>query len=193
MNANKITFSPGQCRIMFIMVGAMLALFVYRYGIPAGGAASVPPAAGAVRTRPPFVVEVAGAVARPGVYSFFRKADVAEVICEAGGLTESACVPADMVRTVPENGSLLTVGTDPGATTVTLMDPRKRFLHYVPFSVNHASAEELVLIPGIGEKTALAIVSYRDRHGPFTRLQSLREVPGIGRHTFERMKGFLVL
>jgi competence protein ComEA len=72
-----------------------------------------------------------------------------------------------------------------------MMDPRKRFLYCVPFSINRAGAEELVLVPGIGEKTARAIVSYRDRYGPFPRLQSLLEVPGIGRHSFERMKAFL--
>jgi competence protein ComEA len=71
------------------------------------------------------------------------------------------------------------------------MDPHKRFLYCVPFSINLAGAEELALVPGIGEKTARAIVSYRDRYGPFPRLQSLLEVPGIGRHNFERMKAFL--
>lgn len=178
---------------MFCMVVAVLALYVCRYDLPAGGIPSVPPATEAGSKRPPFVIEVAGAIARPGVYRFFHGADVAEVIREAGGLKGSACLPGDMLREVPVNGSLITVKNDPASTTVTLMDPRKRFLYYVPFAINRASAEELLLVPGIGEKTARAIVGYRDRHGPFPRLESLRKVPGIGRHTFERMKDFLVL
>lgn len=193
MNANRIRFSPGQCRAMFSVVVAVLALFVCRYDLPDGGGASAPAAAAAGHKRPSFIIEVSGAVVRPGVYSFFYPVDVAEVIREAGGLKNNAFVPGELVSTVPVNGSLLTVGTDIASTTVTLMDPRKRFLYYVPFAINQAPAEELVLVPGIGEKTARAIVSYREGHGPFSRLESLIEVPGIGRRTFERIKDFLVL
>ena len=176
---------------MFGMVVAVLVLFVCRFGLPVGSAASVPPATKAAQKRPPFVIELAGEVARPGVYSFFNPTGFAEAVREAGGLKSGACVPEDVLRAVPVNGSLLSIGTGRGSTALTMMDPRKRFLYCVPFSINLAGAEELVLVPGIGEKTARAIVSYRDRYGPFPQLQSLLEVPGIGRHTFERMKAFL--
>ena len=191
MNAGNIHFSREQCRIMLGMVVAVLVLFVCRFGLPVGSAASVPPATMAGQKRPHFVIELAGEVARPGVYSFFSQADFAEAIGEAGGLKSGACVPENLLRAMPLNGSLLSVGTGPGSTALTMMDPRKRFLYCVPFSINRAGAEELVLVPGIGEKTARAIVSYRDRYGPFPQLQSLLAVPGIGRHTFERMKAFL--
>lgn len=193
MNANKIRFSPGQCRIMFCMVVAVLALYVCRYDLPAGSGASIPSPAGAGERRPQCVIEIAGEVARPGIYSFSHGAGFAEAIRAAGGLKGSACVPDDLLRTAAVNGSLLSIGPDFASTAVTMMDPQKRFLYFVPFSINQASAEELVLVPGVGEKTARAIVCHRDRHGPFPRLESLREVPGIGRHTFERMKEFLVL
>jgi competence protein ComEA len=186
-------FSREQCRIMLCMVCAVLALFLYRYDLPAGSASSVSPASETGEQRPPFVIEVAGEVARPGVYSFAHGASCAEAIEKAGGLKNGACVPEDVLCALPVNGSRLSIGTGPGSTAVVMMDPHKRFLYCVPFSINLAGAEELVLVPGIGEKTAQAIVSYRERHGPFPRLQSLLEVPGIGRHTFERMKDFLVL
>jgi len=191
MNADKIRFSREQCRIMFGMAVAVLILFLCRFGLPVGGAASVPPATKAGHKRPPFIMELAGGVARPGVYSFFNQTGFAAAIREAGGLESGAFVPEDVLRAAPVNGSLLSIGTGPGSTAVTLMDPHKRFLYCVPFSINLACAEELALVPGIGEKTARAIVSYRERYGPFPRLQSLLEIPGIGRHTFERMKAFL--
>ena len=191
MNAGSIHFSREQCRIIFGMVVAVLVLFWCRFGLRVGSAASVPPATMAGQKRPHFVIELAGEVVRPGVYSFFSQANFAEAIGKAGGLKSGACVPEDVLRAVPLNGSLLSIGTGPGSTAVRLMDPNKRFLYCVPFSVNLAGAEELALVPGIGEKTARAIVSHRNRYGPFPRLQSLLEVPGIGRHTFERMKAFL--
>lgn len=51
--------------------------------------------------------------------------------------------------------------------------------------INHATAEELGALPGIGEILAQRIVGYRDQHGPFRDLNSLANVEGIGE---ERLK-----
>ena len=47
-------------------------------------------------------------------------------------------------------------------------------------NLNRARPDRLRLLPGIGPVTARAIVDYRDKHGPFSSLQNLRNVPGIG-------------
>jgi competence protein ComEA len=193
MNGDSPHFSPAQCRIMLVLVIGMLALCWCRFDRPAGTAAPGLPAAAADQRRPHFVVELAGAVARPGVYCFFHQADWAEALRAAGGLKGTACLPAEVLHTAPANGSMICIGTAPASTAVTPMDPAKRFLYFVPFGINQASAEELRLVPGIGETTARAIVSYRERHGGFSRLESLLEVPGIGRRTFAAMKDYLTL
>jgi len=54
--------------------------------------------------------------------------------------------------------------------------------------VNTAPAYELTALPGIGPKTAAAIVEYRDRHGAFERLEDLAKVRGIGSKTVERIR-----
>ena len=46
--------------------------------------------------------------------------------------------------------------------------------------VNRATAEELQKLPGIGEKLARAIVSFREQNGPFQTVEDLLQVPGIG-------------
>ncbi|PNS12589.1 hypothetical protein COO59_05575 [Mixta theicola] len=54
-------------------------------------------------------------------------------------------------------------------------------------SINSASAQELAsVMNGIGLKKAEAIVSYRQQFGPFTELEQLKEVPGIGSALVER-------
>lgn len=49
-----------------------------------------------------------------------------------------------------------------------------------PIDINTATAEELQALPGIGEARAGAIVAYREEHGPFTYVEDLRAVSGIG-------------
>jgi competence protein ComEA len=47
-------------------------------------------------------------------------------------------------------------------------------------NVNTAGVEQLMMLPGIGEKTAKAIVSYRQSHGAFKTVDDLARVKGIG-------------
>ena len=58
--------------------------------------------------------------------------------------------------------------------------------------VNTAKDYELCLLLGIGEKTARAIIEYRDAHGPFERLEDLERVRGIGPKTVERLRPHLM-
>lgn len=46
--------------------------------------------------------------------------------------------------------------------------------------LNSAKAEELQKLPGIGEKLAQTIVSFREQNGPFQTVEDLLQVPGIG-------------
>nr|WP_310616308.1 helix-hairpin-helix domain-containing protein [Pantoea cypripedii] len=61
-------------------------------------------------------------------------------------------------------------------------------------SINEATAEELAAaMNGIGLKKAQSIVSYREQYGPFTAIDQLKEVPGIGSALVERNSARLKL
>lgn len=61
-------------------------------------------------------------------------------------------------------------------------------------SINEATAEQLsAVMNGVGLKKAQAIVSYREQYGPFTAIEQLKEVPGIGNSLVERNAGRLKL
>lgn len=54
-------------------------------------------------------------------------------------------------------------------------------------NINTASAEQMAQqLVGIGLKRAEAIVSFREEHGPFTQIEQLQDVPGIGASLLER-------
>lgn len=62
-----------------------------------------------------------------------------------------------------------------------------------PVYVNHASAEELLRLPGVGPKRAQAIVALRQRVGRFQRVEDLLRVKGIGRATIRKWRPLLRL
>tara|TARA_R100000541_G_scaffold2171_6_gene8123 strand:+ start:43298 stop:43519 length:222 start_codon:yes stop_codon:yes gene_type:complete len=61
-----------------------------------------------------------------------------------------------------------------------------------PININSADAETLTReLKGIGATKAKAIVAYRDAHGPFSSIDQLLEVKGIGAATLEKNRAKL--
>ena len=55
-------------------------------------------------------------------------------------------------------------------------------------NINTASATDLQALPGIGAKTAERIVEYRQKNGPFKKVEDLMNVRGIGEKNFLKLK-----
>lgn len=61
-----------------------------------------------------------------------------------------------------------------------------------PVNLNTASAEELAAkLHGIGQSKAEAIVAHRDAHGPFTAVEQLLDIKGIGQATLDRNRDII--
>ena len=58
----------------------------------------------------------------------------------------------------------------------------------VVVNINTAPATELQTLPGIGAKTAARIVEYRQKNGPFKKIEELMNVQGIGEKNFLKLK-----
>ncbi|MPY88132.1 MAG: hypothetical protein GEU99_09435 [Luteitalea sp.] len=55
-------------------------------------------------------------------------------------------------------------------------------------NLNRASAQQLQELPGIGPSTAARIIEYREKNGPFKKVEDLMHIRGIGEKTFLRLK-----
>lgn len=66
---------------------------------------------------------------------------------------------------------------------------RDKFL----IDINSADETELQKLPRIGPVIARRIVQYRERHGPFRRLEDLDQVKGIGQATLERIQPYVAV
>jgi len=73
----------------------------------------------------------------------------------------------------------------------TLEEVKKILVEKRKVPINSATTKELIAIPGIGEKTAIKIIEYRDRKGHFNSPEDLLDIRGIGPAKLERMRPFL--
>ena len=62
-----------------------------------------------------------------------------------------------------------------------------------PININTATAAELESLPGIGAKTAARIIEYRQKNGPFKKVEDLMNVRGVGEKSFLKLKPQLTL
>jgi competence protein ComEA len=60
-------------------------------------------------------------------------------------------------------------------------------------NLNSAGAAELATLPGVGPKTAEAILAYRQEHGSFQRVEDLLEIRGIGEKKLARMRDWVAV
>ena len=63
----------------------------------------------------------------------------------------------------------------------------------VVVNINTATAAEFEALPGIGKSTATRIVEYRQKNGPFKKIEELMNVQGIGEKSFLKLRGQLTV
>jgi len=62
-----------------------------------------------------------------------------------------------------------------------------------PVDINHADVPALMLLPGVGTKTAEAIIAEREKRGSFFSPEDIQNVRGIGQEKFKALKGYIVV
>ncbi len=180
----------GAVAVALLMVGARAIRaeesgrsFAVEAGTEAAGAGgfSVSSTAGDV------VVDVTGAVRRPGVYRMPTGARVIDAIERAGGAAGGAALEGINRAARLADGQQVVV-PEAGPTGVVVAGAAGG---EGPISLGAATAEQLEEIDGIGPVTAGKIVEYRDQHGGLASVEQLDEVSGIGPATMESLRARL--
>jgi competence protein ComEA len=166
-------------------------------GVPAAGvpAAGVPaagvPAAGVSEPRPAtpttVVVHVAGRVASPGVVELPAGSRVVDALDAAGGVLPDTALDAVNLARVLVDGEQVRVGLPPDPAVQSSEPPAAAAgsLPDGPIDLNTATAADLEELPGVGPVLAGRIVAWREENGPFTAVDQLLEVAGIGPAVFD--------
>lgn len=129
------------------------------------------------------LIEVDGSVNQRGMVPIEPGTSLLEALEKAGGVKGKLSLPPEALTTKIDKSSRLLVvpdGEGKGKVSLEPLAPPKLKVLSIPIPVNTASVEELDTLPGIGPKTAQAIVEYRETHGKFNSAEDLLQVPGIG-------------
>lgn len=135
------------------------------------------------------VVDVTGAVARPGVYRLPAGARVTDAVERAGGATGAAMLEAINLAAHLADGQQVMVPRKgpsgaPLAATAAASEEG-------PISLGAATVEQLDTIDGIGPVTAQDIVDFREQHGGLSSVDQLDQISGIGPATMEALRARL--
>jgi competence protein ComEA len=165
---------------------------------PSAATPLVTPAAepvAAIETEPAVVVvDVAGKVRRPGIATLPLGSRVVDALEAAGGVRRGVDLTTLNLARVLVDGEQIVVGLpQPAGVAAPAASAPGGSAAGVMVNLNAASQSELEELPGVGPVTAAAILQWRTDHGPFTSVDELLEVSGIGDATLAEIAPFVTL
>ena len=188
---DDLKFSPLQRKSLMVLAGVIVAsssLLVLR-GSSQEIVQAAPPQIEMPEATTMLMVDVAGAVLKPGVYSLPMNSRVIDAITAAGNVLKGADVSDINLARILKDGEQVYVyppsrGGGSSRSAVRSAPPRNTG----PVALNRASAKDLEALDGIGPVLASRIIAYRNANGPFLTLEALLEVSGIGPAKFAQFK-----
>ncbi|MFA6418808.1 MAG: ComEA family DNA-binding protein [Candidatus Margulisiibacteriota bacterium] len=140
-------------------------------------------------TAPKVEVHLCGAVRREGVYEVKSGDRLIDILNLAGGALPTADLSAVNLAEPVKDGQKIVIPLK----VVLLLEAGCAVSPGGKVSLNSGDEKAFDDLPGIGASTAKAIVAYRRKNGPFTRLEQIMEIPRFGKAKFDRIKDRLVL
>ena len=121
-------------------------------------------------------VNIKGQVLKPGNYSLKLGSNLDDLLKQAKINDESDIRQLNLNRILYDNEYIY-------------IPKKKKEL----ISINNATFDQLVKLPGIGEITANRIIEYRNVYGPFINLEDIKFIYGIGDKKYEKLKEYICL
>ena len=186
-------FTDEQRKAVLIVFGAFIALAFLFFALAQGRdsqpaetaiPAIITPTIPAITEE--LIVDVSGRVRKPGVYSLVKGSRAIDALNLAGGALPGVNLGDINLAHILFDGEQIVVGAPRVAySSGSRRAPKaKAPTAASPLSLNSATLAQLDTLPGIGPVMANRIFAYRKLNGPFTLLDDLKKVSGIGDATF---------
>ena len=178
------------------LVGAAVLLVVLvladRLLLGAGAAQPaqvIPPPAAMTTVDARLVVDVVGAVRRPGLYRLAQGTRVADALSRAGGLTTKADrTLVNLAAPLADGEQVIVPARVSGAGAAGISGGSGSAAPAGPVHLNVATLEQLDALPGVGPVTAQKILDYRQKHGAFGSVDELDAISGIGPARLDQLR-----
>lgn len=148
------------------------------------------------------IVHITGEIINDGIIEIEEGSRIADVIEEAGGITEEADLSKVNLAYQVSDGQKIYIPninekeneiqnsieeyiTNEAGDNI-IIEGKENSSEKV--NINTATQTELETLNGIGPSTALKIINYRNENGKFETIEDLKNVPGIGEQKFENIK-----
>ena len=164
-----------------------------------------------------YMVDIKGEVISPGIYELPSTSRVIDVINKAGGLTDIADTSVINLSKKIEDEMVIIIYSEYEVNNWLKTKQEEDYLqekcqnsedskiendacisdnaienNETLININTATKEELMTLSGIGETKALAIISYREKT-PFTSIEDIKNVSGIGDSTYNEIKDHITV
>ena len=165
-----------------------------------------------------YKVDIKGQVVTPGIYTMKESSRVIDVIEAAGGLTDNANTTVlNLSKKITDEMVIIVYSNEEVANFAKTKEIEKQvqeqcnkkdesslkndacicddnqIISTVLVSINTASVEELMTLPGIGEAKAQDIINYRNDNGLFQTIEDIKNVSGIGDSLFAKIKDYITI
>lgn len=156
------------------------------------------------------VVHICGAVSAPGVYELPAGSRIIDAVEAGGGFLpeadEACCNLAEEIvdgcqiyimtksescadgQTEKKAGIQTSPDSDMQTTDRNVRSNSAPALENGLVNLNTADVAALMTLPGIGESRAKAIISYREQHGAFAKIEDIMKISGIKQAAFSKIK-----
>ena len=164
-----------------------------------------------------YQVDIKGEIAYPGIYKINKDSRVIDVIKMAGDLTENADTSViNLSKRITDEMVIIIYSKEEVSNFKQTKEIEKQVEEKCiqkdeeslkndacitstnnstnnKTSINNATLDELKKLPGIGDKKAKDIITYREKNGPFKKLEDIMKVNGIGESAYAQIKENITL
>jgi competence protein ComEA len=194
-------FTDIQKRAIYIALASSIAIGSLFVTLSQGKASapkptvSLAPVAPAPTIAPTIVVDVAGKVHHPGVYTLPQGSRAIDAIKAAGSQLAGVSLSTINLAQIISDGEQILVGAPPVVVTSrgrssssTISKSSTAIVH-----INSATIAQLQVLRGVGPVTAQKVVAFRKAQGPFTAIDGFKKASGFGAAKFNTIKSQLRL
>jgi competence protein ComEA len=136
----------------------------------------------------PVVVGITGNVGFNGIFYVSEKARISDLL-EVAGIRNPELFDQRMLSKRLATGKTVVIESYDSLRIAEMNNANKLALG-IPIDINKAAIEDLMLINGIGEKTAWQIIQFREKSGRYHKLEDLMKIRGIKEKKFRKLRRY---